>query len=95
MTSDRAPLVEGVKPTHTPDMGLPKIDLDALTDAERLQLLDQVWESFRQSPESLPIPESHRREIDARQAEYEAGRMTARPWDEVREETRRRLRRDE
>ncbi len=73
-------------------MGLPKIDLDVLTDAERLQLLDQVWESFRQAPDSLPLTAAQRTELDRRQAAYDAGDMPVRPWQEVREEIRSRLR---
>ena len=75
-------------------MGLPKIDWRLLTDEERLQLLDQAWESFRELPESLPLPQSHRDELDRRQAAVDEGRMPMRPWAEVREEIRSKLRHD-
>lgn len=73
-------------------MALPRIDLSALTDAERLQLLDQVWESFRQDPQSLPVTTAQRAEPDRRQAAYDAGNLRTRSWQEVREEIRGRLR---
>ena len=75
-------------------MGLPKIDLNALTDAERLQLLDQVWESFRQVPDSLPVTPAQRAELDRRQAAYDSGDMPVRSWQVVREEIQSRLRHD-
>ncbi len=74
------------------DMALPKLDLSTLTDAERLQLLDQVWESFQQDPQSLPVTAAQRAELDRRQAAYDAGDMRTRSWQEVREEIRGRLR---
>lgn len=73
-------------------MALPKIDLTTLTDAERLQLLDRVWESFRQDPHSLPVTAEQRTELDCRQAAYDAGGMRSRSWQEVREEILGRLR---
>lgn len=73
-------------------MSLPKIDLSALTDAERLQLLDQVWESFRVDPQSLPVTTAQREELERRQAAYDRGDMRTRLWQEVREEIRSRLR---
>ncbi|HEX5051998.1 MAG TPA: addiction module protein [Planctomycetota bacterium] len=75
---------------HT--MGLPRIDLTSLTDAERLQLLDEVWESFREAPDSLPLTDAQRTELERRQTAYDAGQMFARPWQEVREEIRSQLR---
>ena len=70
---------------------LPKIDFANLTDAERLRLLEQVWESFCAAPETLPLSGAQRRELDRRVAELDAGTMPVRPWDEVHEEIRRRL----
>lgn len=73
-------------------MSLPKIDLSTLTAAERLQLLDQVWESFRVDPQSLPFTTAQREELERRQAAYDRGAMRVRPWPDVREEIRSRLR---
>ncbi|MEO6595448.1 MAG: addiction module protein [Planctomycetota bacterium] len=72
-------------------MRLPHIDLRTLTDAERLELLDKIWESFRHAPESLPLTAAQRTELDRRQAAYDAGDMPVRPWEEVREEIKKRL----
>ncbi|MGZ8532058.1 MAG: addiction module protein [Candidatus Binatia bacterium] len=40
--------------------------LDALICAERLQLLDQLWESLRQSPDNVPLTQAQREELDRR-----------------------------
>ncbi|MFY9345166.1 MAG: addiction module protein [Planctomycetota bacterium] len=73
-------------------MGIPKIDWNRLTDAERLELLDQAWESFRAAPDTLPLSQALRDELARRQAAYDAGKMSVRTWDEVREGIRARLR---
>jgi len=73
-------------------MGLPKIDWTKLSDAERLQLLDEAWESFRSAPESLHLTSAQAQEIDRRQAAYEDGSMGSRSWHLVRDEIRNRIR---
>lgn len=73
------------------DVTLPKIDLSRLTAAERLQLLEQIWETFCEDPESLPVSDPQRQELDRRVAEIDAGTMPSRPWEEVHEEIRRDL----
>ena len=73
-------------------MGIPKIDWAKLSDAERLQLLDDAWESFRAAPDTLPLTLSQAEEIDRRQVAYKKGTMKARSWEVVRKEIREQLR---
>ena len=72
-------------------MTKPKIDLTTMTDAERLDLLDRVWESFCAAPETLPLTDAQRDELDRRLTALDRGEMTVRPWHGVREEIRREL----
>ena len=44
-------------------------DLDALLHlppAERLELIEKLWESLAPTPEVVPVPEAHRQELDRR-----------------------------
>ena len=42
------------------------IDIDALTREERLELLERLWDSLASSPESIPLSDSQREELDRR-----------------------------
>ena len=66
-------------------MSLPKIDMDALTAAERLALLEQIWESLARTPDAVPLTTAQRRELDRRLDDLEREDNATRgiPWDEV------------
>lgn len=61
-----------------------------LPPAERLQLLEEIWESLAQSPDAVSVPDWHRELLDERLADpAERGTRT---WEEVQENARRRRR---
>ncbi|HEY7675613.1 MAG TPA: addiction module protein, partial [Candidatus Methylomirabilis sp.] len=70
--------------------GKPAINLDTLTVEERLQLLEEVWDSLSGTPQRLPLTDAQREELDRRLDEIEGGDVTGIPWDEVLEQIRRR-----
>lgn len=47
-------------------MGHPAIDIDSMPPEDRLQLLGELWDSLRRVPDSIPVPDTHRDELDAR-----------------------------
>lgn len=47
---------------------------------ERLELLEQVWNSIAADPDKVPVPEWHLEELDRRLAESHPEHLT---WDEV------------
>ena len=51
---------------------------------ERLRIIEEIWESIVASPESLPVPESHRRELMRRLELHRQDPDAAEPWEEVR-----------
>jgi putative addiction module component (TIGR02574 family) len=58
-----------------------------LPPAERIQLIEDAWESLTASPESVPVPDSHRDLLDERLVDpTEIGTHT---WDEVKDRARR------
>jgi putative addiction module component (TIGR02574 family) len=49
---------------------------------ERLQLVEDVWDSIAATPEAVPIPEWHKAELDRRLANPDPGPSLS--WEEVR-----------
>ncbi len=56
-----------------------------LSVEERLQLVEEIWDSIADHPESLPVTEAQKRELDRRLADYEANPRQGRTWEEVRD----------
>ena len=57
-----------------------------LPPAERLQLVEAIWDSLVEVPDAVPISDELRDELDRRLAAYYADSSSARPWDEIKEE---------
>jgi putative addiction module component (TIGR02574 family) len=45
--------------------------IQQLSVAERILLVEELWESIASEPASIPVPQSHRAELDRRLATYE------------------------
>jgi putative addiction module component (TIGR02574 family) len=64
---------------------VPIEELLKLSVAERIQLVEDLWDSIAADPEALPLTEAQKAELDRRLAEHEADPDSAVPWEEVRE----------
>jgi putative addiction module component (TIGR02574 family) len=51
---------------------------------DRLRLIEDIWDSLVESPESLPVTDAQRRELDRRLADHEKDPAAGRSWEEVR-----------
>ena len=58
-------------------------ELIKLSVEERLQIVEELWDSIADDEESLPVPEEHKRELDRRLADQAANPGVGRPWIEV------------
>jgi putative addiction module component (TIGR02574 family) len=58
--------------------------LRKLSLAERIQLVEDLWDSIAAEGDSLPVPKSHREELERRRALHRAHPSAALPWEEVR-----------
>jgi len=67
-------------------MVYPSLDLERLTVAERLQLIEQVWDSLRQRADVLTLSADEYALIEARRAEHRAEPTSAVEWESVRAE---------
>ena len=72
------------------------LKIDELTPEERLELLEELWESLRQNPDNVPLTSAQQEELDRRLEELESdvssGEELGIPWDLVLEQIRKRAR---
>lgn len=47
-------------------MGMASIDVGKLSPEERLQLIDEIWDSLSTDPASIPVTDAQREELDRR-----------------------------
>lgn len=64
---------------------VPIEDLLKLSVAERIQLVEDLWDSIAADPEGLPLTEAQKAELNRRLEEHESDPDSAIPWTEVRE----------
>lgn len=58
-------------------------DVMDLSVAERIELVEDMWDSIAEVPESLELTDSQRRLLDERLAAYHKDPSAGSPWDEV------------
>lgn len=66
-------------------------DLLHLSVAERIQLVEDLWDSIATEPEAMELTPAQKEELDRRMAAHKADPGTAIPWDEVRARLRQRF----
>lgn len=59
------------------------VDLVKLSPEERLRLIDEIWESLSTSPDSIPVTDAQREELDRRLDDLEREGPVGIPWNEV------------
>lgn len=61
-----------------------RLDVDDLSTAEKLELLDELWVSLSLSPAAVPLTATQVAEIDARIADMDTPEVELIPWQQVR-----------
>jgi putative addiction module component (TIGR02574 family) len=56
-----------------------------LSVPQKLQLVEDLWDSIVAVPGSVPVPEWQKEELDRREAEHLRNPAAVIPWDEVKE----------
>jgi len=64
----------------------PILDFSHLTISERIQLVEDLWDSVSDAPEVLELSPSQRAELDRRLAAHREDPGAAIPWSELRRE---------
>ena len=69
----------------------PLSELLKLSEAERIQLAQDLWDSIPARSEALPLDEEQLREMERRLAEHRADPASAISWEEARTRLRERF----
>jgi len=59
------------------------IDIGHLNPEQRLQLLEQIWDSLAATPDAVPITSAQREELSRRLDDLDHEGPIGIPWDEV------------
>lgn len=57
----------------------------SLSPAERIELVEAIWDSIREVPEAVPLTEAQRAELTARLESYRRDPTGGTPWEEVKQ----------
>ena len=52
---------------------------------QRIQLVEDIWDSIAEIPQSVKVPDWHKNELDKRLEEFHASPEEASPWAEIKE----------
>jgi putative addiction module component (TIGR02574 family) len=64
---------------------LGKADILNLSVSERIQLVQDIWDSIAEMPDSVPLTDDQKAELDRRLDAYHRDPSTGSPWSVVRE----------
>jgi len=64
-------------------MPTPQIDIGRLSVDERIRLVEELWDSLAETPQSIPLTSSQRAELDRRLDRIEGDGATGIPWDDM------------
>ena len=65
-------------------MAAPRVDISKLSPAERLQLVEELWDSL--TPDEVPLTPTQAAELDRREALHNGDPTRGRPWRDVLDE---------
>jgi putative addiction module component (TIGR02574 family) len=65
-------------------------EIQALSIADRLQLLEDIWDSLVDTPEAVPVTDAQRKELAPRRRAHARNPSATKSWTQVRARLRRR-----
>jgi putative addiction module component (TIGR02574 family) len=65
-------------------------EIQALSVADRLQLLEEIWDSLIETPEAISVTDAQRKELARRRRAHARNPSAAKSWAQVRARLRRR-----
>jgi putative addiction module component (TIGR02574 family) len=71
-------------------MARPNLNIQELTQDERLDLIEELWESLAATPGEMALTGAQRAELDRRLEEMDYDKNLGIPWDEVVNQIRKR-----
>ena len=65
-------------------------DIHSLSVADRLQLLEEIWDSLADTPDAIPVTDAQRKELARRRRAHARNPSAAKSWAQIRARLRRR-----
>ena len=65
-------------------VSIKSLGLDRLSVAERILLVEELWDSITATPEEVTLSETHRDDLQRRLDAYRDDPKAGSPWEEVR-----------
>jgi len=59
------------------------LGIDQLSVAERIQLVEEIWDSIAAVPQEIPFTEAQKQDLARRLAAYEANPNAGSSWEDV------------
>lgn len=59
------------------------LGIDRFSLAERMLLVEEIWDSSADEAETLEVPQSHKGELDRRLADHDADPHSGSSWEDV------------
>ena len=78
-----AVLVTKRRRCQTPVMAKLEIDINKLSAEERLDLIEELWDSLSADPSKIPLTDAQAKELDRRLAEMDQDESLGIPWETV------------
>ena len=71
-------------------MSTVRMEIRSLSVADRLQLLEEIWDSLVETPDAIPVTDAQRKELARRRRAHARNPSAAKPWAQIRARLRRR-----
>ena len=65
------------------DASAKSLGIDRLSLAERILLVEEIWDSIAAESETLEVPQSHKDELDRRLTARDADQHSGSSWEDV------------
>jgi len=83
-------LADAEREVENSSMSTVRKEIHTLSVADRLQLLEEIWDSLIETPEAIPVTDAQRKELARRRRAHARNPSAARSWVQVRARLRRR-----
>jgi putative addiction module component (TIGR02574 family) len=70
-------------------MSIVRKEIQSLSVSDRLQLIEEIWDSLVETPEAVPVTDAQRKELARRRRAHARNPSAAKSWGEVRARLRR------
>jgi len=71
-------------------MSIARKEIHSLSVADRLRLLEEIWDSLVETPDAVPVTDAQRKELGRRRRAHALNPSAAKSWAQVRARLRRR-----